>query len=217
MPETAITFGATDGFGTFAGWELQSDSKTTAKERSMVLDATGNEVASNLFNEKTEYSSVYKCSNNTNTVPSEIGDIYNSRALISIAINTSNSDRAQMTLTGHQHAANPHTTLVKAAHGISVAKAFGAVDFLGGTGGTGASPASGTITITCQHEDNQDADGAHLVGENYNCTITSDTTWTGPVTTNAGTGWDVTKSEPATTNTGHVTTNVSGIKAVAMA
>lgn len=215
--ETALTFGAAGGFGTFAGWELQSDTPNTQSDRASTLGPQGDEVSSNLYNMRTESASTYKCSANTNTVPAVLGKLYNGRILTSIGITTSNSDRAQMTLNGHQHAANTHAdTLKQTAHGIQCPKAFGAIDFMGGTGATGSAVASGSVTITVQHNDKTDADGAHLVGENYNGMMTAQTSWTGPVTTAGVQGWDTTSSEVPVVNTDFISTNCSGTKSVAL-
>lgn len=216
--ETAITFGATAGFGTFTGWKLESDTPNTQSDRASALDDLGNEVASAVFNERTEYSSTYTCTANTNTVPATLGKLYNGRILTGIAIATSNTGAATMTLTGHQHTDNTHAdTLQQGAHGITVTSVFGAQDFMEGTGDSGSAPVSGSITISCQHQDLQDASGDHLVGNNYNAMISASTSWAGTVATPADTGWDVTGHQTATTNTGHITSQVNATKAMSLA
>ena len=218
MSDTALTFGATSGFGTFAGWELQSDTPNTQKDRANTLGPTGDEVSANLFNAKTEFTSVYKASADTNTVPASIGKLYNSRILTSIALSTSNGDRATMTLTGHNHAANAHAdTLKQVAHGMTVTMCFGAIDFLGGTGTSGSAVASSSVTITCQHDDKMDNVGGHLIGQNYDAKMEGKTTWTGTVSVAAASGWDVTSNEVPTANTDFITTSVTGTKPLTFA
>lgn len=217
--EVAIQFGVVvaDTFGAQTGWKMQSSTVSDKKERAFVLDETGNEVASELFNEMNEYQAKYTCQSNTNTVPANIGKLVGNGILTSISISTSNKAPATMDLTGHQHVGLAHAdTLKSGAHGITVSKFFGAIDFLGGTGGTGAALVSGTVTIACQHQDIEDGDGAHLVGENYNCMITATSVWSGTVSVAATAGWDVTVTETPTGNTGFIQTTVTGTKKLAL-
>ena len=216
--ETALTFGAADGFGAFTGWELQSDTPNTQKDRASTTGPTGNEVSANLHNERTDYSSEYKASADSPTIPDTLGKLYNGRVLTSIAVKTSNSDRATMSLSGHQHAVNPHAdTLQQVEHGIALATCFGAIDFMAGTGSSGASVASGSITIACQHNDALNAAGDHLVGENYTGMMDAQTTWVGTVATPADTVWDATAVEVPVKNTNFVGTSVTGKQPLALA
>lgn len=220
MSEPVIQFGVTPAntFGSVAGWKMQRAGKTSNKDRDQALGETGNEEASALFAAKDDYTANLKCVSNTNTVPENIGALVGNSVLTSIAIATNNKSHASMDLSGHNHPANAHAdTLQQAAHGITVEKKFGAIDFMGGTGAEGSALVSGNITIACQHEDVEDDAGAHLIGENYNCLITAVTVWTGRVTTPAVAGWDVTVQEVPEANTGHITTTVTGVKALALA
>lgn len=218
MPTTQ-SFGATSGFGTFTAWGLQGgDNPSTASERANALDENGNEVASNVTNPVTSYSANYTCNNDTNTPCAVIGKLYGSAIVTSIAIATSNAGPATMTLQGHNHGTNAHTdTLKQVAHGITVAKAFGATDFLGGTGGTSAAVVSGNITITCSHEDITDDDNEEIDGQNYLGQMVATTVWSGTVTTTAGAGWDVTSNVVTTTNQGWKTTTITATKALTLA
>lgn len=218
MAEPTITFGASNGFGSFAGWDLVSDSATQVDDRATTLDADGNEAASTTYNGRIEYTSTYRCNNNTNTVPATIGALENSRVLTQIQIKTSNTDYAEMTLTGHQHDANAHAdTLHQAAHSITVSAAFGAQDFLGGTAGDNAAVASGEVTIAVEHDDIEGATGGHLIGENYHGTIKATTTWSGVPTTAVGAGWDTTSVESPVSNTGFAQTVAAAEKGLDLA
>lgn len=217
---TTQTFGAATALGTYTGWNVTgSGNPASSTERASAYDALGNEVASTTFNTKTDYSANYDCNNNTNTPPTIVGALVGATAILTgINFSTSNKDCAKMALTGHNHATVAHTnTLIQAAHGITVAKAFGAIDFLGGTGGDGATVVSGTCDITCNHQDVEDADGDHCAGQNHGAMITATTVWQGTVTTAADTGWDVTQNDVATSNTGVVTTTITATKALVLA
>jgi hypothetical protein len=218
MTDKAVTFGATDGFGTIAGWELQSSSGQLGYDRATALNATGDNEAVQLFNAKTEVSATYKCVSNTNTIPADLGAIVNGYVLTGIDINTTAEDYATMTLTGHNHAANAHASgLRTCTHGITLAACFGATDFLGGTAGDAgdaAAPQSGSISIKCDHVDENDATGGHFCGENHNAVIEAKTTWLGSPAVTAAKGWDVTSTpdDGNTENTGFLKTEVSGVK-----
>jgi hypothetical protein len=217
---TTQTFGAATALGTYTGWNVTgSENPNTGSERVVARDANGNEAASGVHGARTDYSATYECDNDTNTPPATAGALVGSTAILTgINFSTSNRGPATMALTAHNHAANAHTdTLLQAAHGIAVSKWFGAVDFLGGTGGEGATVLSGTCNIEVGHNDVNDADGDHAAGQNAGCTITATTVWQGTVTTPADTGWDVTQNDVATSSTGVKTTTVTASKGLTLA
>lgn len=211
MTDIAITFGASEGFGAIAGWEAQNTSKPKTNQRASALGKVGDEKASALFDEKTEVTSTYKCISDTNTIPANIGDIVNSYVLTGISIQTSAEDFATMTLTGHNHTENPHSAQKKVAHGITLAKCFGCTDFTGDDAGATDSPISSSCDITCEHADQNDFEGNHLAGQNYNAKIEVKTTYAGAHTPVA-TGFDITVDSDTDENTGFVKTEVTGVK-----
>ena len=220
MPDSTQTFGAATALGTYAGWKITgSTNPATSTERGQAMDELGNEVASKLFNTKTDYSGSYECNNDTNTLPTIIGALVGTTAILTgINITTSNKAAAKMDLSAHNHATVAHTnTLLQAVHGITVSKFWGGIDFLGGTGDTGATVVSGTISIACQHQDVEDEDGDHCAGQNNGCMITATTVWQGIVTTAAEAGWDVTANDVATSNTGVKTTTITATKKLTLA
>lgn len=218
--ETAIQFGVVEanGFGSFAGWKSGDLSASMNKDRGTAEDEMGNEVNSKLFNERTNYTQNYTCNNDTNTPAGTIGKLEGVAIVTGINFQTNNKAAATMSLSGHQHATNTHAdTLQQAAHSIAVAKWFGAIDFMGGTGAAGSALVSGGVNIVCQHQDVEDGSGDHLVGENFNALITATTVWNGKVTTPAIAGWDVTVKESPENNKGFVTTTVTGVKKLTLA
>jgi hypothetical protein len=221
MAEPAITFGAVDDpFGAPAGWVAKGPAKSVIKDRANVLGPKGNEAASKLHNERTEYTQEFEPASATvaPTVPPTIGVLLGDCILTGISLSTSGTGFVSMTLTGHQHADNAHAnTLQQASHGVSVAKSFGAVDFLGSTQGNAAALESSTCDITCQHVDVEDDDGDHLVGENFDGRIAVSQTSHGVPTTPAGAGWDVTNVATTENNTGFLQTAVTAEKAVVLA
>jgi len=220
MADKVINYGASEGFGAFAGWESHGTEDTTNKTRAVATDDKGDEVASDLHDERQEVSGDYECNNDTNEIPADIGDLVNSLILTSLNISTAEGRAATMALAGHNHANNAHAdtpALRKGTHGITLAKCFGATDFLGGTAGDNASCIEGSVAITCEHADQNDGDGDHLVGENYGAKIEARSVWAGVPSVVADAGWDVTVETDTDENTGFQKTTVTGMKSLAMA
>jgi hypothetical protein len=214
------TFGATQEFGAIAGWNEQSPDRTTQKERKQTLDKDGNETDSVVHNEKIEVSVSYKAADNgTCAIPGTIGAIVNSLVLTQIAINTKADDFADMTLQGHQHSVNPHTTAKSGAHAIADIAGFGCTDFLGGTAGTtSGGPISSSLTIKCEHKDVvAGAEGTQAEGDNFHATIEAETVWNGvPAVASDGT-WDITVNPGTKTNNQDAkTTTIRGTKTLAI-
>lgn len=224
MAEPVITFGAAEGFGALTGWEAQSNDSNVNSQRANTLDKSGNESASKLYDEKTDVQSSYKADVEADpaapTIPAEVGALVNSLILTSIDITTRGDAFAEMSLSGHNHTANAHTSspaLNKGAHSLTLDSGFGAQDFLGGTAGDNASCVSGRVAITCQHNDQIDGSGDHLVGENYDGKIEATSEWVGVPSAAVGAGWDTTSVVTRTENTGFLRTTATGIKALALA
>lgn len=217
MADKAITFGAgTAGFGAQTGWALQEPSGNNQKDRAVVLDNVGTEVRSQLYNDRTEYSSNYIQSADSATVPAAVGAVINSILCTSIELGTTGEGFKTMTLSGHQHAANAHTSgMTTFTHGITVGAAFGASSFIGGADTAGnAAVQSSNLTISCEHTDINDANGGHLSGQNYGGKMEGSSTWAGTLTTNADSGWDVTGNESKQSNTGFLETTISAAKSL---
>jgi hypothetical protein len=221
MADATITFGASQVFGDLSGWSEQNTSLNKTSQRASVLGLTGNEVAGKLYDEKTEASASYQANvdGSAPSLPANIGALLNSAYILTgISVSTNWNAHVSMDLTGHNHTDNAHAAspaLNSVAHSITLTDGFGSTDFLGGTAGDNASVESSTIEITCQHEDKNQGDGKHLVGENYNPMITTTVTWTGePTSSNDGT-WDQVEEITNSTNVAHNQHVYRGIKALA--
>jgi hypothetical protein len=220
MAEPAITFGAAQSFGAQTDWSEQSSSSNVVSDVAKALNNIGNQVASKVHNARTEVSTPYTANKNGNcAAPTVLGKLVNSLVLTGIEIATSATAHATMTLTGHNHADNAHAdTLQQVTHGLaSAVTGFGATDFLGGTAGSAADVESGSISITCEHTDIVASDGDHLVGNNYNATVSATTVWNGVPSATVGAGWDVESVSTETTNTGFLKTTVTATKALTLA
>jgi hypothetical protein len=220
MP-ASIQFGVSASpFGAPSGWVPRGPAISVVKDRANVLNGTGNEAASVLHNERTEVTQDFEPASSTAapTVPPTIGALLGDVILTGIAISTSATGFITMTLTGHQHAINPHgNDLQQVAHGISLSKSFGSIDFFGATGGANSDVESSSITIACQHIDVQNGDGNQLVGENFDARISGSTTWHGVPSTNVSGDWDVTNVETTENNTGFIQTTITAEKPLTLA
>lgn len=175
----AYVFGAgTTGFGAITGWELQGVPVTKNKTVARVLNSEGTEAAIAAFNEIEELSATYKCSSNTNSVPSTLGAEVNGYVLTGIELSFTPDDYVTMVLTGHKHnAGTPAAPENTVAHGVTVDQALGipATPMTGATtGNSGADWASVSIRIGCQHAElpgNLAGVTVAVAHENYDATI----------------------------------------------
>ena len=212
----AHAFGATGGFGNITGWDLQTANFTRQSDRVTAASKTNNESDSNIADRRKNWTCTYKANKNyaaaAPTLPANIGASLNSILLLSIAVNTTNSDFATMTLTGHEHVdGTDGAALRSVAHGITLDKGFGANDF--DTSG-GDSVNSSTVTISCDHAEVKDKDGDTSAGENHNPRIEVTAKWLGSGAT-APAGYDETDYSEETGNDNFLYSNVSAHKALA--
>lgn len=213
-----MAFGASGGFGALAGWDLQSVGNSTSSERAVAQSKTGNEADSELYDKRTNVTATYKANKNyaatAPTIPANIGAVLNSVLLTSIAVSTSPTDFATMTLGGHAHVdGTDGTGLRSVAHNMALTKGFGANAF-GITGGD--SIMDGSVTITCDHAETKDANGDTAAGENYNARIElrAKVLGSGAI---LPANFDETERSVDTENTGFTSESVSAVKPLVLA
>lgn len=215
----AHTFGSNNvGFGNLSGWSITGNSSNDGFQRAEALGPTGNEVASNLYDEKTEVSTTYQAAQTAApTVPATLGAVINGVTLLSIALSTSADGFVTMTLTGHKHeGSNTHGTVRTAVHGITLNSGFGVTLFAStGTAETNGGFSS-SCTIECQHADALGGSGLTIAGENYDGKITINVTATGGIGSTPS-GYDLTSTDTQNNNTDFLKTSATYIKALAMA
>jgi len=213
-----IDFGSAQPLGAApTGWNYASSDSKVAKERAAAFDGTGNEVASQLHNQRTNVQFELEAATSSNvSVPFSIGDVVNGYLIENFSIRTVRNNFARISGSCHQHNANAHSGTEKSvATGIADFPGYGATDFMGGTAGGNAAVETGEITCGCTHVDEQDGVGNHLVGENSNPRLSAATLWTGVPSADAGSSWDVTESGAATDREGFKKYGVTGEKALA--
>lgn len=220
MPEPSLYFGTNSKFGTLSGWAAQDGAPSTNKQLARVLGEMGDEAASALYDEKTEVSQNFTATSPTSAIPAalKIGAVIGGNVVTGIHIQTVWNDYAKLSLTGHNHAANPHTDTLRQASvdSLALASGWGATEFLGATAGDAVLQSS-DANIVCQHVDINGASGDHANGQNYDCVVTVTETWYGIPTVAAGSGWKVTSIVKNEKNTDYVSVTVTAQKSLTLA
>lgn len=220
MADPTITFGSNQLFSTLTDFVHKTVDVETKRDRFATNDEDGDEQISILFNEMTEAMAELeaKVYSPGPTIPSEIGALLGSYLNTEMELTTQNKAAVMLRVLGHNHAQNAHgNDRRKASHGISLSKGFGAIDFLGGTAGANASVKSSRCRIYCDHKDEEDEEGDHLIGQNYHAMIEAETVWNGVPSVAIGAGWDNPSVKTRRNSEGFLETVVTGIKAVVMA
>lgn len=214
----AHSFGATNvGFGTLSGWSIVSGDADDNFQRAEAMGPTGNEVASNLYDEKNEVTTSYQAnSTDAPSIPATLGAGLNNITLLSIKIDTTADGFATMTLTGHRHlGSNTHGTVRTASHGISLSSGFGTSLFGAAVTETNGCFSS-SCSIECQHQDVISGNGLNIAGENYDGKITIEITAVGTIAS-APSGYDTVSTKTANANTDFLRTTGTYVKALSMA
>ena len=196
MADKDIQWGSSSSFGTIAGFNPQGDNYTSGYQRASSDDGNGDETASKLYDRRIDRNQTFKGASATTVgvIPPIIGAICGSVLLTRIEIKTSGTDFPTLSLTGHQHGSNAHANdRRQAAHGIVLAVAFGAQDFLGSTyDGDDVELVESTAVISVQHKDEPGQNGEHATGQNYKgmIEVTQEYLGDGEDKALVGTGWD---------------------------
>lgn len=220
------TFGSNQAFGALTGWNEQTTSENTGKDREHTLDKDGNETDSIVFNEKKEVSAPYKANTQgTVAIPGTIGGVINSLLLTDIDISTKADAYVEMTLGGHQHSVNPHVagSCKTGTHDLAVLNGFGARCFMGGTAGTTSGGiVSAKIKIKVEHKDvlagADGQPGTQCEGDNTHGLMEAETVWNGVPAVASDGSWDITQNPGvATNNQDAKTTTIRGTKKILLA
>ena len=223
MADIAVSFEAADVFGLASNFVAQGSPVAVSYDHATMLSANSDiNRYSAVFNTMTSVTARYKWSADTGlgaALGSLCGSVSNSYMLTSIQVESSATDFPVITITGHQHTNNTHTSGnvydIPAAIQTLITGAYGAYDFAGKNSAT-VSVISGVYTIACQHTDQEGADGNHWVGTNHSGEERLDCQYTGNVATpGTVTGWTVEESETEDGNEQHDTSRIVAVRAVA--
>lgn len=178
---------ATDLFGLGSNFSIQSSSTRETRERAMSLKANGDVACeSGEFNVTFEYENVAEHCGATAGTRSDLGakltgfgGVFDSKVLTSLEHTLNNKAIPSLTLQGHQHEENAHTTGLRVydvsalfpdgqGHGVDLSSltADNAITISANGSFTGA-----TFTASLEHMDSEGADGDHFDGQNRTCKV----------------------------------------------
>ena len=206
------------------GWNCGDYTRTESASRNASTDGMLDETGSKMYDHRYDYSQKYTGTDPTvvPTVPAIIGAVLEYKLLTEITLETSATDVPHMTLVGHNHQENEHVDdRRQAAHGITLARAFGATDFLGAPAGLPGEVVKSTCKISVQHVDEPGGVGEHASGDNYKGKINVTQEYLGDVSggdpiVHDGT-WDILTIVPTKVSGGVVKTTVTAEKAFPLA
>lgn len=173
MAETAPTITAVDYFNAAAAFKVQNSSTEELREFDPVVGANGEYACSQEYNDGDAYMSEYRYCSDTPDIDTDLGTLIeqfgavaDSKAPTEMRIHFEAGQSATVTIDGHQHDTNPHTSIVGwDASGIIPAASGIGVPTLITVAGT-ASPVSADLVINANHVDKMGADGEHFHGQN---------------------------------------------------
>lgn len=211
----SATYGITGKLSTGIGasWIRNGSTPDNGKQRAQALGATGQEVAHQLYDSTDSVTEVFVAKDVVDLSVPDLGAVVDDYVITTIRIETSNTDFAKLTLTGHKHADGTPGYTAATGYGALVTAAFGALVLAGSTGASGTLNSS-SIEATCQHAEAKGATGDTIAGENYNGMQTCTQVYIdGGV---MDTTWDVTSTSTSETNTGYQVKTITGTKTIAM-
>jgi len=187
-------FAATDLFSVGAEASPQTSTTSETRERSLTLAADGDKACeSSAYNVTTEYTADYQsCSTGSivatlGTFLSTFGAVQDSKIITGIEITLSNKAYPSFSITGHNHASNPHTSgerdfdasvSIPAQIGTGITMPMLAttkqISIAATSDVTGA-----TFSIALEHMDTEGADGNHFDGQNRTCRVEASLTGIG--------------------------------------
>jgi hypothetical protein len=174
MAESAPTIEAVDYFAAAANFHVQESSTEELKEFEATIGATGNYACSQEYDEGDGYMSRYRYCNGTPDIDTDLGtllttfgQVADSKAVTGLRVEFRAGVSAEVTIEGHQHDSNPHTSLANAdCSGIIPASSGVGVPALIAVAAGTCSPVRATLEIDAGHRDHPGADGTHFHGQN---------------------------------------------------
>ena len=171
MTDKAVALEAGDLFNLGGFFIPQNSVLSTENSFAQMLKANGDfEKWSDLFNIITNVTTNYKFNADTGlgaALPN-VGKVDNGYIITEIGVRSVYNDYPEITITGHQHAENPHAD-DRVQYAISIpgdlTGAIGAYD-IAGLAANEVCATGSTYTISVNHLDAECADGDHWVGQN---------------------------------------------------
>ena len=208
----ALGYGATDLWAAGANFHEQSSSSILQETNPFILDAAGNqECITTGLNTLTEYSTEYAYCNATPdiktdlaTLATQFGDVHDSKKMVAMTINYAAGEYATVSITGHEHADNPHTVTVDGLADVSAlipaSSGFGVPTWTGQTTGDDCEFVSATLSFSGNHVDVEGAAGNHFNGMILTVRAELTIEAIGTPTTPLPTGWYIVNQGPSDSN-----------------
>jgi hypothetical protein len=210
----SATYGITGKLSTGIGasWVRQGSTPATEKQRAMALGATGQEVASTLYDSTDNVRESWVAKDAVALTIPDLGSVVDDYVVTSIKLGTSNTGFATLDITAHKHTDGTPSMTCATGGAALITAAYGALTLGCSTSGV---LNSSSIEYTCQHAEAKGATGDNVAGENYDGKQTVTLTYIDGGVASAGAG-DVTTSSNAETNTGYQVKTITGIKALVL-
>ena len=210
----SATFGITGKLSTGIGasWVRQGSNPANEKQRAMALGATGQEVASTLYDETDNVSESWVAKDTVDLAIPDLGSVVDLYVVTSIKLSTSNTGYATLDITAHKHTDGTPGMTCATGGAALITAAFGALTLGCSTSGV---LNSSSIEYTCQHGEAKGATGNNVAGENYDAKQVVTLTYIDGGVASAGAG-DVTSTSTAETNTGYQVKTITGTKALTL-
>ncbi len=181
----AVTWQASDLFGAGVTLLEQRSSSITVLEPSNILDADGNMQCETMVNSRVDHSCDYDYCNGTPDIKTDLGTLLSTFGAVAdgkvptqMVVNFEAGQYASVSITGHNHTANPHTVTDWAIFSadpvtIPASAGFGVPTFTGWVTGDNSTPIRATVTYSCNHIDRPGYDGNQFTGVNrtFRCEI----------------------------------------------
>jgi len=180
MSDAAVDLGATDLFSLGTGFHAQESSTEPTSEEALAQSEIGDMACVNFHNKMTNYRARYKyCGTGLKTALGDIltafGGVVNGILPTDLEIAFSSGAQAEITLSGHNHTTNPHST-TNPPNTFDISGALGTGAGLGvpelivaaGEAGGTASRQAATLSFGVNHID-KEANSGHFVGESVLC------------------------------------------------
>jgi hypothetical protein len=190
MPETVPVIAGTNHFSLGATFGTSSTSATESQEENVVQSSTGNYLCSSYWDKITAYTQeAGYCGgaspdivDDLSTLLTTFGAVVNSKVPTSLRVHFEAAKAATVSIDGHQHAVNPHTTGMREADVSAIIPAgsgYGVPDLITVAGTVSAMAADVTFELT--HIDKPGADGDHFGGQHTMCKVTLSVEYEGTV------------------------------------
>ena len=185
-------FNPTTLAGLLSGWEIQTDQITTSRQRAQALGADGDEIASQLFDQKATISIPFVATSASAAIP-KAGQILGGFHIDTVTVNFTNTTFVTMTLAGHKHGSSNHPACRTYTGSLTtVGVLFGCPAApVGLSIPSGAGVRSYTYTLSVNHVDELGSQGNFLAADNYDGTETAEVELCDTGDVAADTGWDL--------------------------